>query len=278
VCERPIVIIRGGGDLGSGCALRLARTGFRVLVTEIPAPTVVRRTVAFAEAVFDGVAHVEGIPGILVTNRAEIASAWGLEMIPVIVDPDLTLSLRLHPDVLIDATVAKHNLGTRRDMAPGTIALGPGFVAGIDVDAVVETNRGPNLGRVLWHGSAETDTGVPAPVSGQAAERVLRAPTAGWLCTSRQIGEIVRSGEVIAEVGGQMVRAPFDGLIRGLLRPGLYVHAAMKIGDLDPRLQPELCCRVSDKALAVAGGVLEATLMLLCRRTLPAATHNRWSM
>jgi xanthine dehydrogenase accessory factor len=162
--------------------------------------------------------------------------------------------------------MAKRNTGTRIDMAPVVIALGPGFDAGSEVHAVVETNRGPHLGRVIWRGSAEPDTGDPAPVSGRGLSRVLRAPAAGRLHAARSIGDIVEEGDVLATVDGKPLRADFRGLIRGMARDGLMVETGMKIGDLDPRIDPSLCRVVSDKALAVAGGVLEAILVLVAER------------
>ncbi|HLJ65790.1 MAG TPA: selenium-dependent molybdenum cofactor biosynthesis protein YqeB [Chloroflexota bacterium] len=253
------VVIRGGGDLGSGVALRLWRCGFLVVILERPEPLAVRRTVAFSEAVYDGTATVEEAAGRRCLPGEAIGVAR-LGAIPVVVDPGGT-TVRIHrPGVLVDAILAKVNTGTALDLAPLVIGLGPGFFAGDTVHAVVETNRGPDLGRVIWKGAAEPNTGTPGLVSGVGHERVLRAPAAGALRTTAHIGEIVGEGDTIAEVEGQPVSAPFRGLLRGLLRDGARVATGMKVGDLDPRLDPRVCEHVSDKALAVAGGVLEAIL------------------
>jgi len=235
----------------------------RVIIAEKTEPTAVRRTVSFSEAVYEEAAHVEGVEARLArdVNRANAVLASG--MVAVVMDPQLHLSASLGRDILVDAMIAKRNQGTNRELAPGTIALGPGFTAGVDVDAVVETNRGPDLGRVIWSGSAQENTHEPASVAGHSADRVLRAPASGALQTFWEIGAIVDRGDRIAQVAGVPVLSPFQGVIRGLLRPGAKVKRGLKIGDLDPRLDPGLCHRISDKALAVAGGVLEATLVLL---------------
>lgn len=257
-----LVIVRGGGDLGSGVALRLWRAGFRVVILESPAPVAVRRAVAFAEAVYDGAARVEEALAELVDAR-HLAGTLAAGKIAVAVDPAAKLIGCLEPYAVVDAIMAKRNAGTHIGMAPCVIGLGPGFTAGVDVRAVVETNRGPHLGRVLWQGQAEANTGTPGLVQGHGVERVLRAPAGGRLRARAAIGDIVEQGEVIADVGDQPVPAAFTGLVRGLARDGLEVRPGMKIGDLDPRLQPDLCRYVSDKALAIAGGVLEAILMCL---------------
>jgi xanthine dehydrogenase accessory factor len=258
-----LVVLRGGGDLGSGVALRLWRAGFRVVVLETEHPVAVRRTVALAEAVYEGSARVEELCGrrALSAEQAERVARAGDAA--VLVDPAGRSLQILRPFALVDAILAKRNIGTRRDMAPLVVALGPGFCAGRDVHAVVETNRGPHLGRVIWDGGAEADTGEPAPVRGFAAGRVLRAPVAGILRAVRNIGDTVREGEVIATVTDVPIYAPFPGMVRGLARDGLAVEQGMKVGDVEPRVDPRLCYLTSDKALAVAGGVLEAVLMKL---------------
>lgn len=260
-----LVAIRGGGDLGSGAALRLARSGFRVLILEVPRPVAVRRTVAFAEAVYEGVAQVEELTGRRVSGDRALAVMERGE-IPVVVDPAAEILRELCPYSVVDAILAKQNTGTSPSMAPFVVALGPGFTAGEDAHAVVETNRGPNLGRVIWRGQAEPNTGQPGPVAGKSADRVLRAPRSGVLRAHLSIGAIVGKGEILASVGGVPICADFRGVLRGLARDGLEVTAGMKVGDLDPRLDTTLCYLVSDKALAVAGGVLEAILMSLRRR------------
>lgn len=256
-------MVRGGGDLGSGVALRLWRVGFRVVILEVPSPVAVRRTVCFAEAVYSGAARVEEATGALVTSPPDALRCLRRRTVAVVVDPRAQCLNTLQPAGLVDAIMAKRNTGTSRDMARCVVGLGPGFGAGEDVHAVIETNRGPDLGRVIWSGQAEPDTGEPGAMQGRTVSRVLRAPVDGALTVVRQIGDIVEEGETVASVAGVPIAAPFHGLVRGLAREGLRVSASMKIGDLDPRLDPSLCFRVSDKALAVAGGVLEAVLMLL---------------
>jgi xanthine dehydrogenase accessory factor len=207
--SRTLVAIRGGGDLGSGAALRLWRVGFRVVILEIERPIAVRRTVALSEAVFDGSAAVEEMRGSLAEDPSTADAVLSSGDVPVLVDPRASSLAHFLPEVLVDAVMAKRNTDTRRDMAPLVVALGPGFTAGGDVDAVVETRRGPRLGRVYWDGMAEPDTGEPAETAGRGASRVLRAPTAGTLRALRYIGEVVGEGERVAEVAGIPVEAPF---------------------------------------------------------------------
>jgi len=258
-----IVGIRSGGDLGSGVAWRLHRCGFRVFITETFEPLAVRRKVAFSEAVYDGSARVEGVEAVRVEDPGAAVSIWERGAIPLFVDPEFSLGPRLAPRVMVDAILAKKNLGTTKDHAPLVIALGPGFEAGKDAHFVVETNRGHHLGRVLASGSAEPDTGVPGTVLGVAAERVIRAPATGTWRTSMEIGDGIRRREVVGEVAGVPVPAAIDGVIRGLIRSGIQVSQGLKIGDIDPRGIREHCFSISEKALAVAGGVLEAILSTL---------------
>lgn len=232
-----------------------------MVVLEIPRPVAVRRTVAFSEAVYDGENDVEEAHAVLAPSVQTAIEVLGRREVPVVVDPDAATLSRVRPDALVDATMTKRNVGTRLDMAPCVVCLGPGFQAGIDCDAVIETNRGPHLGRALWSGGAEVDTGIPGAVRGATSERVLRAPSDGKMHGLKSIGNIVESGEVVARVGDQPVVSRLSGMVRGLARDGLAVSAGMKIGDIDPRLDPELCRLVSDKSLAIAGGVLEAVLM-----------------
>jgi len=258
------VLIKGGGDLGTGVAHRLHRAGMRVLVTELPQPLVIRRAVAFASAVYEGTATVEGVTARrLPLDRADIAAVWDRGEVPVLVDPQGLAIRALQPDVVVDAILAKRNTGTRIADAPAVIALGPGFTAGRDCHAVVETERGHYLGRVIWEGPARPDTGVPGQVGGEGARRVLRAPADGPLRGVRRIGDLVDEGEVVAFVADAPLAAPFHGVLRGLLRDGVPVRTGMKVGDVDPRGDPACCFSISDKARAIGGAVLEAILVLL---------------
>lgn len=260
---RPLAIIKGAGDLATGVALRLHHAGFRLVMTEVAEPTPVRRTVALAEAVYEGKATVEDLRAVLAQEAGgaeEILEGGG---IAVLVDPQALCRERLQPDLLVDAVMAKRNLGTRIDDAPAVVALGPGFEAGVDVRAVVETNRGHNLGRVLYSGSAQPNTGVPGEVGGASAERVLRAPAEGKFTGVAGIGDRVAAGETVAFVGEAPVKSAVAGVLRGLLRSGLQVSEGFKVGDVDPRARVEHCYTVSDKALSVGGGVLEAAGNLL---------------
>lgn len=254
------VLVRGGGEMASGIAHRLHRCHMRVAITEIPAPTAVRRSVAFAEAVYDGCQTVEGVTALRVSSCDEAHAAWDRHQIALFVDPDAAVREILKPAVLIDAVMSKKNGRSRLSDAPLVIGVGPGFTAGVDVHAVIESNRGFNLGRVIWHGPAESDTGIPAPVGGYTQTRVLRAPRSGIFGASRRIGDIVEAGEVVAEVGGAAVRAEIPGQLRGLLRSGIQVTQGVKIGDVDPRGERGYCYLISDKSRAIAGGVVEAVL------------------
>ena len=258
-----LVIVKGAGDLASGVAYRLVRAGFPVIMTEQVRPTVVRRTVAFAQAVFEGTVSVEGVRARSAATSDEAYAIARDGDVAVLVDPDAASVTDLWPAILVDAIMAKRNTGTRRDDAPLVIGLGPGFRAGVDVHAVIETNRGHRLGRVIVSGEAEPDTGIPAPVAGYGAERVLRAPIDGTFAGIRDIGDRVSAGEVLGLVDGENVVAPFDGCLRGIVHTGVAVRKGMKIGDVDPRATREHCFTISDKALAIAGGVLEAILWWL---------------
>ncbi len=256
----PLVLIRGAGDLGSGVAYRLVRAGFPVVMTELPTPVLVRTTVSYGSCVLNRTVVVEGIRARRAETPEEALQMIDEGLLPVMVDPEGQMIPALHPAVVVDARVAKVNLDTKIDDAPLVVALGPGFTAGVDCHAVVETNRGHFLGRVYWHGSAEPDTGKPARVNGKESERVLRAPNDGLLVQVAVIGDFVKAGAVIARVGDTPVYAPFDGAIRGLIDVETQVTAGLKIGDVDPRAKREHCFTISDKSLAVAGGVLEAVL------------------
>ncbi len=253
-----LVAVRGAGDLATGTIIRLLKAGYSVIAAEIEQPTVIRRTVSFAEAVYEGKVTIEGVDGILTSTLDEALSILGRGAVPVLVDPSLSAVLSLSPEVLVDAAIAKRNLGTRIDMAPLVVALGPGFTAGVDADAVIETKRGHTLGSVIYNGSAIPNTGIPGNIAGYAAERVMHSPCSGAFRCERKIGDIVHKGEAIAYVGDTEIPASIDGKIRGLLHDGLFVPEGFKIADIDPRGGSVDHLTVSDKARAIAGGVLEA--------------------
>jgi xanthine dehydrogenase accessory factor len=258
-----IVIIRGGGDLASGVAYRLVRSGLRVIVTELEQPLAVRRKVSFAEAINAGVTVVEGITARKVedpTDTLRILQIIAKGHLPVLADPSGQSVLALHPSVIVDARMLKKPPEPLRHNARLFIGLGPGFEAGKNCHAVIETRRGHTLGRVYWSGTPEPDTGLPENVAEYGVERVLRSPLAGELLPLVEIGDIVEAGQDVAEVSGEKIKASFKGVVRGLLRSGQLVTPGLKIGDIDPRLNPQLCSLISDKALAIGGGVLEAIL------------------
>ncbi len=254
------VLVRGGGDLASGVILRMRRAGWDVLVTEVAEPRAVRRTVSFAQAIYSGGTMVEEISARRVQTLQEIEDALSDGIVPTLVDPGAEIRYRFRPQVLVDARMRKLPSELGRQASPLVIGLGPGFVAGTDCDAVVETNRGPFLGRVYWQGTAQADTGVPEKVGAFESERVLRSPQEGILEPLVEIGQVVRRADGVARVNGALISAPFDGVLRGLIQGGVLVHQSEKVGDVDPRGDPRVCWLVSDKALAVAGGVIEAIL------------------
>lgn len=263
--KHHIVLIRGGGDLATGVALRLHRVGMKVVITELRQPLVIRRSVSFAEAVFSETTQVEGVTGRLVNSFDLVDSVLLNEEIPVLVDPDCSFlsqdrDIEFPLTTLVDGRMKKTSSSLPIGSAPFMVGLGPGFVVGVNSDAVVETNRGHYLGRVIWRGSAQPNTGVPEGFRNKFQDRVLRSPTNGVFNSDRKIGCHVKSGELIGEVNGIQIRASIKGVLRGLIHPGLEVSQGMKIGDIDPRDDPEYCKYVSDKALAVGGGVLEAIL------------------
>ncbi len=254
------VLIRGGGDIASGVAWRLHQCGFKVIITEIEKPTAVRRKVSFCEAVYDKEVLVESVRGTLIQGPEDASEAWTNGDIPLLVDPQCESMPTIKPDVIVDAILAKKNLGTSKDDAPLVIALGPGFQVGKNADYVVETNRGHNLGRLLLEGAAEPNTGVPGTIQGYATERVLRAPNDGIWESNMNIGGMVKSEDQLGTVSGAPVKAQIDGVIRGLIRPGIAVTKGLKIGDIDPRGIRENCFTLSEKALAIGGSVLEGIL------------------
>lgn len=259
-----IIIVRGGGDIASGTINRLYNMGFRVLVLEIPKPNFIRRKVCYGEAVYEGEFSLEGAVSKIAHSLEEIYSVWEEGKIPVYIDPEMKILEKLSPDVIIDGILAKRNLGMSKDIAPITIGLGPGFEAGKDVHAVIETNRGHNLGRVIYKGKAAENTGVPGIIQGYGKERVIYAPAEGILKTVHDIGDIVKKDEVIAYIGNEPVKASLTGLIRGMIREGSFVKKGLKISDIDPREnQLENCYTISDKARTVSGGAAEAVFFLL---------------
>ncbi|MCI0519944.1 MAG: EF2563 family selenium-dependent molybdenum hydroxylase system protein [Chloroflexi bacterium] len=258
-----IVLIRGGGDIASGVAMRLHRGGVRVAVLELPQPLAVRRLVSFSEAVYTDEHAVEGVTARRVTDPTDtlrILQIFARGQIPVLVDPEGKAIAALHPHVVVDARLLKQRVPLIPERVGLILGLGPGFTAGENCHAAIETNRGHMLGRVFWQGSPEEDTGAPESVAQLGRERVLRAPADGELVTQVEIGAHVEAGQVIAEVAGQPVTARFKGVMRGLLRGGMTVSAGLKIGDVDPRDDVRYCTTISDKALAVGGGVMEAIL------------------
>lgn len=257
-----LTIIRGAGDIASGVALRLHRAGIRVVMTEIERPTTIRRTVAFSDAVTGGAQTVEGVTALRAETWEEACLYLDAGVIPVLVDPDCACRATLAPDALVDAILAKRNLGTRITDAPAVVGVGPGFTAGVDCHAVVETMRGHTLGRVYYEGAALPNTNIPGLIGGFAGERVLRAPADGVFTGARRIGEHVEAGETVGYVAGVPMTATLTGVLRGLLADGVTVKRGMKSGDVDPRGEAAYCQTASDKALAVGGGVLEAILHL----------------
>lgn len=256
------VFIRGAGDIASGIALRLHRAGMQVVMTDLPAPTAIRRTVCFSQAILLGEMTVEDVTARRADSVEEAESLLRRGLIPVLADPDCACRAQLRPDALVDAILAKRNLGTKIDDAPVVVGIGPGFTAGEDCHAVVETMRGHYLGRVIREGSAIPNTGIPGLIGGFAGERVLRAPADGVFHQLLDIGAQVKMGDIAATVDGLPMVCTLDGVLRGILAEGTPVHKGMKAGDIDPRCAVEHCYCASDKALAVGGGVLEALLDL----------------
>ncbi|MDD2496640.1 MAG: selenium-dependent molybdenum cofactor biosynthesis protein YqeB [Desulfitobacteriaceae bacterium] len=258
-----LIVVKGAGDLASGVACRLKKCGFQVVMTEIAQPTVIRRTVAFADAVYQGCVTVEGITAVKVNHLQQLKEELMQNHIPVVIDPTAEIILDLKPEIVVDAIIAKYNTGTSINDAGIVIGLGPGFIAGKDVHAVVETKRGHYLGHVIYQGSAEANTGCPGSIGGFSKERLLKAPTRGIFKGVRSIGDYVKSGETVAIVGGVKISASIDGVLRGILKDGLEVTENMKVGDIDPRGIKEYCFTISDKAISIAGGVLEAIFYFL---------------
>ena len=257
-----LIVIRGAGDIATGIALRLWRAGLQVVLTDLEQPTAIRRTVAFSQAIVHGEAVVEGVTARRARSPEQALELLRQRLIPVLADPRGACIPALKPAAVVDAILAKRNLGTKITDAPVVIGVGPGFTVGVDCHAVVETMRGHTLGRALYEGSALPNTGVPGLIGGFAGGRVLRAPADGVFHQLLDIGAQVKLGDVAGEVNGLPMACTLDGVLRGILPEGTPVHKGMKAGDVDPRCRIEHCYCASDKALAVGGGVLEAVLNL----------------
>ncbi|GAA0727712.1 selenium-dependent molybdenum cofactor biosynthesis protein YqeB [Clostridium malenominatum] len=257
------IVVRGGGDIASGIINKLSKCGFHLLVLEVPAPTAIRRKVCYGEAVYEGQVTIEGITAIKASSLEHIEEIWNEENVPVIIDPKGDYIEKIKPLAVVDCILAKKNLGMTIDKASITVALGPGFEAGKDVHAVIETMRGHNLGKVIYKGCAMENTGVPGEIKGFSKERVIYSPSKGTIKVIKDIGSVVSKDQVIALVGDKEVRGTIDGVLRGIIRDGFNVWEGLKIADIDPRLSElDNCFTISDKARAIAGGVLEAILFL----------------
>lgn len=269
--QKPnIVVVKGAGDLATGTIVRLKKAHFSVIALECKQPTAIRRTVAFSEAVYDGEMEVEGIKAVLVHTPNDAVSLSSIEgVVPVLVDEKAESIKKINPIVVVDAIIAKRNINTKITDAPCVIALGPGFTAGVDAHAVIETSRGHYLGSVITNGSAIPNTGIPGIIGGVGKERVIHSPSEGVFKGICSIGDTVKEGDVIALVGDVEVKASISGTLRGLLRSGLEVPKGFKIADIDPRSVEEYTKSCSDKARAIAGGVLEAILMLTPYTLIP---------
>ncbi len=257
------VIIKGGGDLASAVAYKLHRVGFPVIITELAKPKMVRRSVSFGNCVYENEWTVEGVTAVLIQDASQIDSILKERKIPVLIDPFCKVKDSICPLVLIDGILAKKNCGTQIADAPIVIGLGPGFTAVEDVHMVIETNRGHDLGRVLYKGKAEKNTGVPGSIKGYTTERVLRAGCRGVVKNKKEIGDVVEQGDIICYVGDATIRANISGILRGLIHEDVLVKKYEKIGDIDPRGEKDYCYTISDKGRNVAGGVLEGILSLL---------------
>lgn len=268
-----LIVVRGGGDIATGTIMKLYKCGFKVLILEIATPSAIRRNVAFSEAVYQDTQTVEDVTCYMAKDITEAISLLEEGKLTLLVDPDGKCLDKLKPLAVIDAILAKKNLGTTKSLAPITIALGPGFEAGVDVDAVIETQRGHSLGRVIYEGTAIPNTGIPGKIAGFDKERVMHSPAKGILKNVHHITDTVKKDDVIATIetddGNVDVLASIDGLLRGLIRDNYPVTKGFKIADIDPRLDEyNNCFTISDKARCIAGGVLEALLHLKKERNI----------
>lgn len=255
------IVMKSAGEIGSGIACRLYRSNFKkIILLDIERPLAVRRNVSFCEAVYDGEKTVEGITAVKINDAADVPRIWEQGKIPILVDPEGLYIQQKSPQVVVDAILAKRNIGTTMTDASLVIALGPGFDTQRDAHCIIETNRGHNLGRLIRKGSAEPNTGIPGMIGNETLRRVLRSPAEGMFLTDQKIGNSVIKGDVIGKVGEHSVKAEIDGMIRGLIRAETLVTKKLKIGDIDPRNKLEYCDTISEKARAIGGSVLEAIL------------------
>ena len=258
-----VIIVRGGGDIASGAIQKLYRSGFKVLVLETETPSAIRRKVSFCEAVYEKEIEIEGIKARLVANDEDFQDCWDNDIVPVMIDSRGKVIERLKPLAVVDGILAKQNFGTKRSMAPITVALGPGFSAPEDVDIVIETMRGHNLGRIIEEGRASENTGVPGIIAGVGIERVIYSDYSGIITNIEKIGNVVEKGDVIAVVGNNEIYASISGVLRGIIRDGYKVKKGLKIADIDPRIsEKDNCFTISDKARNIGGAVLESILYL----------------
>ena len=257
-----MILIKGAGDLATGVAHRLKKCGFKIVMTEISEPTTVRRTVAFSQAVYDKEIEVEGIKAVLASKKDDINRIIEDGNIAIVVDEDAKIIDEIKPDIIIDAIIAKKNLGTNINDAKIVIALGPGFAAGVDCHCVIETKRGHYLGKSIYSGNAIPNTGVPGDIGGYTKERIIRAANDGNILPISQIGDYVEKGDIVAYVNEIPIFAEINGIVRGMLQKDVNVFKGMKSGDIDPRCEKNHCFTISDKARSIGGGVLEAILYL----------------
>lgn len=257
-----MILIKGAGDLATGVAHRLKKCGFDIVMTEISEPTMVRRTVAFSQAVYNEEVEVEGIKAVLASRKEDIYKIIEDGNIAILVDEEAKIVEEIKPEIIIDAIIAKKNLGTKLDDAKIVIALGPGFTAGIDCHSVVETKRGHYLGKTIYSGSAIPNTGVPGAIGGYTKERIIRATDDGKISPVANIGDYVEKGDIVAYVNETPIFAEINGIVRGMLQKDVKVFKGMKSGDIDPRCEKDHCFTISDKARSIGGGVLEAILYL----------------
>lgn len=256
------VIIKGGGDLATAVAHKLFRVGFPVIITELEQPMMVRRTVSFANCIYEKEWTVEGVTAALADNVKDVKQILKDGKIPVVIDPKCDISKEIKPSIIVDGILAKRNCGTQITDAPIVIGLGPGFTANVDVHAVIETQRGHELGKIIFQGKAIPNTGIPGNIIGYTSQRVLRSHCSGFVKNHVDIGSYIEAGQVICSVDGCLVKAEIKGIVRGLIHDGLFVKKNEKLGDIDPRGEKKYCEMISEKGRNIAGGVLESILIL----------------